>query len=120
MEFTRFAPLPAALRALLLAGSALCTLPAYAGYDVIASDDTKLTFNFDAVAASFQGEDSWFGESKSFNGEPTNSWGEFGVEPRLTLATALGGGTLFGQLSVVYTATHSDDASGLTIGMGDS
>ncbi|MBK7728720.1 MAG: alginate export family protein [Gammaproteobacteria bacterium] len=116
----RFTTLSIAIRGLLLTGASLCTLPAFAGYDVISSDETRLTFNLDAVAASFQGEDSWFGESKSFNGEPTNSWGEFGVEPRLTLETGLGGGTLFGQLSTVYTATHSDDASGLTIGTGDS
>ncbi len=86
-----------------------------AGYDVYSHDDTTLTFNLDVAAASFQGEDSWFGESSSFLGEPTNQWGEFGVEPRLSLETPLGGGTVFGQVSGVYTATFSDDASGLTI-----
>ena len=55
----RFTTLSIAIRGLLLTGASLCTLPAFAGYDVISSDETRLTFNLDAVAASFQGEDSW-------------------------------------------------------------
>ena len=110
----------AAVRAALLLGTTLEAACALAEYDLYSKDDTKLTFNLDVVAASFQGKDSWFGESTSFLGAPTNGWGELGAEPRLTLETGLGSGTLFGQVSGVYTATISDDASGLTIHNGDS
>lgn len=102
-------------RTALFIGLSLGAASTMAGYDVYSNDDTKLTFNLDVAAASFQGEDSWFGESSSFLGEPTNQWGEFGAEPRLSLETPLAGGTVFGQVSGVYTATFSDDASGLTI-----
>jgi hypothetical protein len=107
-------------RTALCVALGLAASSAMAGYEVYNKDSTKLTFNLDVAAASFQGEDSWFGASSSFNGEPTNSWGEFGVEPRLSLEMGLGSGTLFGQVSGVYTATLSDDASGLTIHNGDS
>lgn len=102
-------------RTALFIGLSLGAASTMAGYDVYSHDDTTLTFNVDVAAASFHGKDSWFGESSSFLGEPTNQWSEFGVEPRLSLQTPLAGGTVFGQVSGVYTATFSDDASGLNI-----
>src|SRR5262245_28982513 len=106
-------------RALMLVGAGLAA-QANAGADIYSSDSTKLTFNLDAVAAGFENKDSWFGESKAFNGENTDDWAEFGVEPRFTLEAKAGPGTIYGQLSGVYTATLSDDASGLTVNNGGS
>jgi hypothetical protein len=110
----------AAVRGALLLGAALTATSALAGYDVYSKGDTKLTFNVDAAAAAFENKDSWFGESNSFLGNTTDNWSEYGVEPRLSLEVPVAGGTVYGQLSGVYTATDSDDASGLTIGGGDS
>ena len=102
-------------RCALFIGITLGTASAMAGYDVYSKGDTKLTFNFDAAAAAFENKDSWFGESNSFLGNTTDNWSEYGVEPRLSLQVPVAGGTVYGQLSGVYTATDSDDASGLTI-----
>jgi hypothetical protein len=109
-----------AIRGALLLGATLTTTSALAGYDVYSKGDTKLTFNVDAAVAAFENKDSWFGESNSFLGNATDNWSEYGVEPRLSLQVPVAGGTVYGQLSGVYTATDSDDASGLTIGSGDS
>jgi hypothetical protein len=103
-----------------LATLALAGGPVFAGADLYESDTTKITFNFDAVAAVFANKDSWFGESRSFLGDNTDHWSEYGIEPRLSFETKLGGGTLFGQFSAVHTQTGGDDASGLTIGNGDN
>jgi hypothetical protein len=105
------------IRTALFLGVALGVTPALAEYELLNEDSTKLTFNFDAVIAGFVGEDSWFGASKEFLGAGTNNWAEYAAEPRLSLETPLGGGTVFGQLSAVATKTGSDDASGLTIGV---
>lgn len=104
----------------LLATVALVAGPAFAGADLYASDEGKVTFNFDAIAAVFANKDSWFGESRSFLGDNTDHWSEYGIEPRLTYEWKLGSGTLFGQLSAVHTQTGGDDASGLTIDNGDN
>jgi hypothetical protein len=106
-------------RTALFIGITLGTASAMAGYDVYSKDDTKLTFNLDAVAAAFDNQDSWFGESNAFLGNNTDNWGEFGIEPRLSLELPVGKGTVYGQVSGVYTSTLSDDASGLTIGLGE-
>jgi len=105
-----------AVRGALVLAAGLASIPVLAGYDVYSSGSNKLTFNLDAAAAGFANQDSWFGNSEEFLGEDTDNWGEFGVEPRLTLEAGLGGGTVFGQLSGVYATTWEDDASGLTIG----
>lgn len=101
-----------------IVGTALAAVtaqPTLAGYDIYTNGDTKITFNFDAVAAGFANRDSWFGESKNFLGDDTDNWFEYGFEPRVSFETGLGNGTLFGQLSGVYTATAGEDASGMTI-----
>jgi hypothetical protein len=107
-------------RRALLATAMLAAGPAFAGFDLYASDEGKITFNFDAVAAVFANKDSWFGESRSFLGDNTDHWSEYGIEPRLTYEWKVGSGTLFGQLSAVHTQTGGDDASGLTIDNGDN
>lgn len=82
--------------------------------------DTTLTFSGDVVSAGFGGSDSWFGQSSSFLGEDTDSWGEFGFEPKLKLETPLKKGTFVAEWSSVFTKTYDDDASGLTIGLDDT
>ena len=98
-------------------GAALGAPAALAEFELYSDDTTKLTFNFDAIVAGFASDESWFGASKEFLGGPTNTWAEYGAEPRLSLESKFAGGTLFGQASGVYTYTGSDDASGLTIGV---
>jgi len=95
---------------------ALCTAPAFAGYELYNKDDTKLDFNLTTAAVGFEDPDSWFGQSKQFLGAKTDSWAEFGIEPGLAFEMPLGSGTFFSQVSAVYTNTYKDDASGLTIG----
>lgn len=104
--------------------AALCSLgatPATA-LEIIGDEDsgTKLDFNIDFVSAGFIGSDSWFGQSEEFLGEETDDWLELGVEPKFSFETALGKGRLVAQLSGVYTRTYGDDASGLTVGLGDT
>lgn len=108
------------IRGVLLASAGFMAGPALAGYDLYKSDDAKITFNFDAVAATFMNQDSWFGESKSFLGKDTDDWSEYGFEPKISFEAKLGGGTVFGEFSGVYTNTAGDDASGLTIGNGNN
>lgn len=112
--------LRSAVRSALLVSAGLASGLALAGYDLYSEGDTKITFNFDAMAATFANKDSWFGQSKEFLGKNTDTWSEYGVEPRVSFETSLGGGTVFGQLSGVFTNTASDDASGLTIGNGNN
>jgi hypothetical protein len=109
------------LYATLLSGAGLFTTSAaLAEYDLYNQGGTKLTFNADLAVAGFANSNSWFGKSKQFLGANTNSWLELGFEPQFSLETPLGGGTLFGKVSVVYTDTFGDDASGLTIGANDT
>jgi hypothetical protein len=108
------------LCATLASSASLFTSAALAEYELYSRDGTKLTFNADFVAAGFLNDDSWFGESKAFLGANTDSWLEVGVEPQFSLETPLSGGTFFGKVSVVYTDTFSDDASGFTIGANDT
>lgn len=90
-----------------------------AEFELYKQGTTKLVMNVDVVGAAFGNNNAWFDDSGAFLGDETDSWGEFGVEPRLSGETAAGPGTLFGQVSGVYTATAGDDASGLTIGLDD-
>jgi hypothetical protein len=108
------------LYATLVCGASLFTSAALAEYELYSRDGTKLTFNADFAAAGFLNNNSWFGQSESFLGADTDSWLEVGVEPQFSLETPLAAGTFFGKLSVVYTETFSDDASGLTIGTNDT
>jgi hypothetical protein len=101
--------------AILATGTFYAGLSA-AGYELYNKDDAKADLGVDLVGAGFLNSNSWFGESESFLGEDTDNWIEYGVEPRLTFEMPAGTGTLFGQLSGVYTGTSGDDASGLTIG----
>jgi hypothetical protein len=108
------------LCATLVSGASLFTSAALAEYELYSRDGTKLVFNADLAVVGFLNNNSWFGESESFLGDDTDSWLELGFEPQLSLETPLGGGTLFGKLSAVYTNTFGEDASGLTIGAEDT
>lgn len=108
------------LCAALVSGAGGFAPAALAEYELYSRDGTKLTFNADLAVAGFLNNNSWFGQSESFLGADTDSWLEVGFEPQFSLETPLAGGTLFGKLSVVYTGTFSDDASGLTIGANDT
>lgn len=88
-----------------------------AEFELYNQDGRKLVFNVDLVGAGFVNFNSWFGQSKAFLGDDTNSWFEMGVEPRMAFELPVGKGTVFGQLSGVYTNTFGEDASGLTIGL---
>jgi hypothetical protein len=108
------------LLASLASSASLFTSAALAEYELYNRDGTKLTFNADLAVAGFLNDKSWFGQSKSFLGANTNDWLELGFEPQFSLETPLAGGTFFSKLSVVYTDTFGDDASGLTIGANDT
>jgi len=97
-------------------------LPAIAGADheLFSSESSKLVLKGSVIAAVFPGSNSWFGESESFLGDNTDSWSEFGAEIGLAWEYTHGKSTFFAELSGVYSATASDDASGLTIVESDS
>jgi len=78
---------------------------------------SDLTFNTDVIAAWYNSNNSWFGNSEAFLGANTNNWADIGIEPKLAFHTNAGKGTLFANLSGVYTSTAGDDASGLTVGL---
>jgi hypothetical protein len=90
-----------------------------AGYSLYDKNDTKVDFNFMVQGAQFGQNESWFGESHSFLNASESHWTEFGTEPGLKFETKLGAGTLFGEVSGVYTRTSGDDASGITSGLDD-
>lgn len=108
------------LGATLVSSATLFTPAALAEVELYNQDGTKLLFNADVVVAGFGNNNSWFGKSKTFLGDNTDSWWEMGFEPQLSFEAPVGGGTFFGKLSTVYTNTISDDASGLTIGEDDT
>jgi hypothetical protein len=81
---------------------------------------TKIVFSVDVIGAGYQSQNSWFGESASFIGENTDSWADFGVEPKVSLEMPMGEGMLFGQVSGVYTSTYGTDASGVGAGLDDT
>jgi hypothetical protein len=108
------------LCATLLSSAVLFNTAALAEYELYKKGGTTLVFNADLAVAGFLNNNSWFGESKSFLGDNTDSWMELGFEPQLSLETPLGKGTFYGKLSAVFTDTFSDDASGLTIGADDT
>ena len=90
---------------------------AAAEFEFYNKDGTKIVLNADIVGAGFANSESFFGNSEGFLGANTDDWFELGFEPRLSFETPAGPGTIFGQLSGVYTNTFGDDASGLTIGL---
>jgi hypothetical protein len=98
----------------------LLATTAQAEVELYGDGETKLAFVLDVVGAGFVEGDSWFGESTAFLGTDTDSWLELGVEPHLSFETPAGSGTLFGELSGVYTRTFGDDASGETVGLDDT
>ena len=100
---------------MLLGSAAWAEIPPL--YD---AGDTEIAVHLDVVGAGFLEGDSWFGESVAFLGADTDSWVELGIEPGLSFETRLGRGTLFGELSAVYTRTFGDDASGETVGLDDT
>jgi hypothetical protein len=107
---------------LLLVATAWLSAPALAEQELYTDSEgtTKILFNVDLVAAAYQSQDSWFGESASFNGENTDSWADFGVEPKVSLEMPMGEGLFFGQVSGVYTSTYGTDASGIGAGLDDT
>ncbi len=98
---------------LALAVGGLWLTPALAG-------DANFDFNLTVTGAAFFGSDSWFGASDTFLGAETDDWMELGIEPGIAFEFKAGKGQLFGELSGVYTSTADDDASGLTVGLGDT
>lgn len=108
--------------AVLASAGVLTATAAVAEYDIYKDEEgkTKVTFSIDVVASGYASQDPWFGESESFLGDETDNWAEFGAEPGLSLEMPVGEGTLFGEVSGVYTTTAGDDASGLTIGLEDT
>jgi hypothetical protein len=108
------------VRALAISVSALLASAAWAEIPLYERDETKLAFHFDVVGAGFLEGDPWFGESTAFLGADTDSWLELGLEPGVTFETPAGRGTLFAELSGVYTRTFGDDASGETVGLDDT
>src|SRR5215471_14349976 len=116
-----------ASRALLTGASCLgvfvaATQSARAEHELYKDDahGAKLEFNFDLVGAWYNSNNSWFGRSAQFLGANTDHWADIGMEPGLTYERSLGGGTLFGAVSGVYTSTTGDDASGLTVGLDNT
>jgi hypothetical protein len=86
-----------------------------------ANDGTKWAYRVDAIAALYSSNDAWFGASESFLGADIDSWADLGLDAGLSFETKLGGGTLFSELSGVYSSTGGDgDASGSTIGLADT
>jgi hypothetical protein len=105
-----------ALGAMVLVASLAAARTVSAEWEVYNRDGAKVVINADIVVAGFGNADSWFGEDEEFLGDETDAWLEFGFEPRLSAEMPVGGGTLYGQVSGVYTGTVGEDASGLTIG----
>jgi hypothetical protein len=85
-----------------------------------AKDGIELAFRADVIAAFYSSNDSWFGASESFLGANTDHWADLGLDAGLRFEKRLGDGTLFSELSGVYTSTSGDDASGSTIGLTDT
>lgn len=108
---------PGWVRAAVVTCAGLYAGTAAAEFELYNKDGRKLVFNVDLVGAGFVNSNSWFGQSDAFLGDDTDSWFELGVEPRMSFELPVGRGTVFGQLSGVYTNTFGDDASGLTIGL---
>ena len=102
-----------------------CTLIALSSV-VMAQEETKqgnkkgLDWSLDIIGATFVGSNSWFGESESFLGANTDDWTEGAVELGVAGHFPLGSGTFFAGLSGLVSATWSDDASGLTVGLDDT
>lgn len=88
--------------------------------ELYSTDNSTIVLKFNAVGAGFLNSNSWFGESESFLGADTGSWGEFGAEAGLAWEYSSGKSTYFAELSGLYTVTAGDDASGLTIGEGST
>lgn len=110
------------MRLLGTIAACLALLPALAAgdYELYSDEKTNLVLKGTIVGAGFFNSDSWFGQSEEFLGADTDTWGEFGAELGLAWEYTRGQSTFFAELSGVYTATGSDDASGLTIGEPDT
>lgn len=108
------------MRCVSLLCAALLPTFAAAEHELYNTEESKLVLNFTAMGAGFLNSDSWFGQSEAFLGADTDTWGEFGAEIGLAWEYASGRSTWFAELSGLYTATGSNDASGLTIGEDDS
>jgi hypothetical protein len=104
------------------AGAGYVCGPALAEQELYTDSEgtTKIVFSVDLLGAAYQSQDSWFGQSASFIGENTDSWADFGVEPKISLEMPMGEGLLFGQVSGVYTSTYGTDASGVGAGLDDT
>ncbi len=92
---------------------------AFADYELYNKDDTKLDLALTVNSAQFGQDQSWFGREQSFLGVSGHHWTEFGTEFGTKFETKLGGGTLFGEASGIYTRSSGDDASGVTSGLSE-
>jgi hypothetical protein len=64
-------------------------------------------------------DESWFGVSHDLLNLSGHHWTEFGSEFGVSGETALGGGTLFSEVSGIYTRSSGDHASGTTAGLSE-
>jgi hypothetical protein len=111
-----------AVLCLAAAAGGVATSSAWGEHTVFANAgrDTEVVLNVDAIGAWYGSSGAWFGASESFLGANVDRWADLGVEPTLSLETNAGGGRLFATLSGVYASTLGDDASGSTVGLGDT
>ena len=108
------------LQRLTLCSLAGLTISAQADISLYDRDNKKLAFYLEFAAGTFFGNNSYFGESESFNGANTDSWTEGAFELGFNGETPVGKGALFGVVTGIYTRTWGDDASGLTVGLPET
>lgn len=75
--------------------------------------DVALTAFLNVQAATFHSKDSWFGADRKFLNENTNDWHELTAEGGLSGEIGFLHGTLFGEVSLLFSGTWGVDASGL-------
>jgi hypothetical protein len=115
-------PIKYVATSLVFAGAGLVSFAAPAEQELYSDSEgtTGHVFSIDLIGAVYSSQNSWFGESASFIGENTDSWADFGAEPKVSLEMAMGEGVFFGQVSGVYTSTYGTDASGVGAGLDDT
>jgi hypothetical protein len=90
---------------------------ASAEYEIYNANDIKLDLELQVIGAQFGQDAPWFGAQHSFLNVSANHWTEFGTEFGGKFESKLWGGTLFGEVTGVYTHSSGDDSSGVTEGL---
>jgi hypothetical protein len=109
--------LPALLPRLLICALLTPSVAALAQDKIRDEPQKGFNWQLDFAAATFLGNDSYFGESVGFNGANTDDWTEAAAELGFQAFAPLGQGTFFTELSGLVSRTWGDDASGLTVGL---